>query len=1526
MSDRPLSSGSRPATPPAITSEGNRRRNVGLWLTLSILLLPLLSPHRHLAAQTDPPAFTSAWVSTEAAVTRSIAWGDYDNDGDLDLVVGNNGPNHLYRNDHGVLTTVAVWTSEEADTTRSVAWGDYDGDGDLDLVVGNEGQPNRLYRNDGGVLTTSAVWSSEEADTTRSVAWGDYDGDGDLDLAVGNGGQPIQLYRNDGGTLTTGAVWSSADVDPVAVVLWGDYDNDGDLDLAVGRNGVNELHRNDGGVLTASAVWSSDESDPTTDAGWGDYDGDGDLDLVAGNGLAPHRLYRNDGGMLTTGAVWSSVEQDLIWSVAWGDYDADGDLDLLTGGGSHGGVPNRIYRNDGGVLTAEAIWTSAEVDYTIGVAWGDYDNDGDLDIAVGNLNQPNRLYRNDGVVLDGPVWTSAEEEPSSGLAWGDYDGDGDLDLVVGNDGQPNRLYRNDDGVLTTGAVWSSDEADATRSVAWGDYDGDGDLDLVVGNDGQPNRLYRNDDGVLTTGAVWSSDEADTTRSVAWGDYDGDGDLDLAVGNGRPDFAGQSNRLYRNDGGVLTSEAVWSSAEEDNTTSLSWGDYDGDGDLDLAVGNGTATGQPNRLYRNDDGVLTTSAVWSSDESDRTSALAWGDYDGDGDLDLVAGNHRQPNRLYRNDGGVLATEAVWSSAEADSTPGLAWGDYDGDGDLDLAVSSVSRNLLYRNPRRTPAPSVNDPPYVVIPRPGPTHDAPLAPTPHIITQTQVSILYTLFDPEGDPVARIFPEFSPNGGGAWFPATPGPGGDGTTALSASPEGTSHLFVWDAGADLIKSDNVVFRIRAQPGYRLGPILWPAQDGKSPPFRVAAPWFIRVVDEGGNPVAGATVYADGEAVGTTDRAGLLNAGPLDMGTTLVALALQAEQPTARAGHGGWAYRVYRTSLIWDTDGSARPFVVSGSGEQRLVLRESHPLILFNLLVSIEWDATQAYLDEIARAVRYASDYLYDLTDGQMALGQVALYDDGAYWAEADVQVATKNVVRPHAYVGGITSDDRSHVIRIGRGWDGHSSNQGAWDRPEGYRTLAHEFGHYALYLYDEYFAYLFDQDGNLIGEVPASCTGPENRNPATDATNASAMDYHYTSSELAMRGVPGLWSDRCENTAQWQLRGESDWETLGRMYGDVQDPPRWRLATPADRGGVVAGPEGMPSSLPAWPLVQVHQEGPSPPPRQLTVYGPQGPYWGAIVALYKQDGRVIGQGFTDGNGRLAVYGAIAGDTLRAASFDGGLAGSVTVGTAMTLNLTMAPVTGSAVQSTGSIPHLRVVAEPGQDPDRIDLLIFLLGFGPDADPTVVITEPGGETGYVPTLAYSPATGIYSGAVSLEATARGMGRIRAVGSVGERLVWLQATYRLHRVTGDRSWDLYANDGNLSLHLASGSLPGNGAYVVITPPGAVPGPPPQGLVPVGHPYDITASGALASLERPAVLKLHYDDALITSSVRPEALGLYRWDPVRQTWVEVPAHLDEGQQAVVAPVTALGTYLLLASPGSGGEPFQHVLFLPLLLKEGGR
>jgi len=269
--------------------------------------------------------------------------------------------------------------------------------------------------------------------------------------------------------------------------------------------------------------------------------------------------------------------------------------------------------------------------YSISIAWGDYDGDGDLDMAVGNYNQQNYLYVNNG---DGTFAEQAQfgTGKTYAVAWGDCDNDGDLDIAVGNGlYEQNYLYiNNGDGTFTESAQFGTGY---NRSVAWGDYDNDGDIDLAVGNYNQQNYLYvNNGDGTFTEQAQFGTAD---TASVAWGDYDNDGDLDLAVGN----YFNQQNYLYVNNGdGTFTEQAQFGTGY---TFSVAWGDYDNDGDLDLAVGN--HDNQQNYLYvNNGDGTFTESAQFGMGN---TRSVAWDDYDNDGDLDLAVGNNGQ-SYLYTN----------------------------------------------------------------------------------------------------------------------------------------------------------------------------------------------------------------------------------------------------------------------------------------------------------------------------------------------------------------------------------------------------------------------------------------------------------------------------------------------------------------------------------------------------------------------------------------------------------------------------------------------------------------------------------------------------------------------------------------------------------------------------------------------------------------------------------------------------------------------------------------------------------------
>lgn len=357
----------------------------------------------------------------------------------------------------------------------TTSWGDYDNDGDLDILLvgttdGNEtGGIARIYRNDGNNIFLDANVGFEGGLYRANAAWGDYNNDGFLDVAytgaTGNGGRIFKIYRNNGNETFTNVPNSIVGVSKPSIA-WGDYDNDGDLDLAVigaeaGSYPKTAIYRNEGNDQF-NEIDAGLTSINNGSISWGDYDNDLDLDLLitgttnSGYNGSSGRItvvYRNDGNN-----SWASIGSfPGAWNGAgaWGDLDNDGDLDIVyVGGGASSAREFRVFRNDGGDTFTDMNsplqgFTKAHL------VLGDADNDGDLDILIsgeegGQTSIPRTyIYSNLGGLSFGDeevgiVNVSGDYRASSYAGWADYDKDGDLDVLINgdseNDGYVLKLY------------------------------------------------------------------------------------------------------------------------------------------------------------------------------------------------------------------------------------------------------------------------------------------------------------------------------------------------------------------------------------------------------------------------------------------------------------------------------------------------------------------------------------------------------------------------------------------------------------------------------------------------------------------------------------------------------------------------------------------------------------------------------------------------------------------------------------------------------------------------------------------------------------------------------------------------------------------------------------------------------------------------------------------------------------------------------------------------------------------------------
>ncbi|PKP03508.1 MAG: hypothetical protein CVU11_08445 [Bacteroidetes bacterium HGW-Bacteroidetes-6] len=520
------------------------QRSVGVKIAGSAIALMLMSAN--LSAQTyvnEGPLSSNYSLPISVGLLSAISTGDIDGDGDIDIVAGEYfGNTAIYYNDGtGIFTSnspikidgIPVSTGYMPSPTLA----DVDEDGDLDLYIGTLAGTIKVGINDGtGVFTSAPDMLADgvllDVGTLAFPEFADVDDDGDLDLYVGEQTGLIKVFLNNGsGVFTSAGNMQDGGIDinfaPLPQPVFYDFDNDGDLDLFVGdQSGLIKVYSNNGtGAFTASANLQSSgvDIDPGTysSPAFIDVDDDGDMDFLSGDYYGKIHVYLNNGsGVLSDASNLEAFETPFAFgqfsAPAFADIDNDGDLDLFVG--KYEGTIATLNNNGNGDFALGANLMAAGIELDAGSfavpEFADIDEDGDMDLYVGNFSGNIVVFENNG----SGVFSAGVNLQAGGIdidagsiacpEFADLDADGDFDLYVGNNSGTILVFENDGTGSFTAASTPLFEADgatldvfAYSSPLFCDIDGDSDLDLLVGEYYGKIQVYINNSGVFNASST-----------------------------------------------------------------------------------------------------------------------------------------------------------------------------------------------------------------------------------------------------------------------------------------------------------------------------------------------------------------------------------------------------------------------------------------------------------------------------------------------------------------------------------------------------------------------------------------------------------------------------------------------------------------------------------------------------------------------------------------------------------------------------------------------------------------------------------------------------------------------------------------------------------------------------------------------------------------------------------------------------------------------------------------------------------------
>ncbi|MCB2155651.1 hypothetical protein KQI84_12260 [bacterium] len=656
--------------------------------------------------------------------------------------------------------------------------------------------------------------------------------------------------------------------------------------------------------------------------------------------------------------------------------------------------------------------------------------------------------------------------------------------------------------------------------------------------------------------------------------------------------------------------------------------------------------------------------------------------------------------------------------------------------------------------------------------------------------------------------------------------------------------------------------------------------------------------------AGAKVYHNDDYVGETNAAGAIRVPDVYIGDRITALYKVYTKESDRRdreelGGSPWAYHVYLTNITIGDDGEMTGHIVSDMGSPMdLVLERRNPLIGFHLVMATDWNPDGIYWEYMRHQIERASDYFYNVSDGQMFLELVELYENRSFWDDGgDGRIHFRNY-RANANINGLYSR--------------YSWNNMEFAAITDHRTFIHEMGHYALNLYDEYITHYSDDlwycdDSNctlqrLDEESPFAAHGP---------LSACVMDNQGAAYNFCDDGTGNAHN---HETAQERYRNEPCWETIKENLNDFLRPThyqRWLLTRPEERGGHVPGPDELPCD--AWDRVYIF-DTPS-------YYGYGGtfrflkadstPWDKRSVLLEHADGSSLSMMATDDYGYTTLHNiwpsdrAVILEVIEGADepvlhyFD--LPDDRYGARTLTESARGAPDRAKKRMLTPD-RELALDVSPGT---TVTLMLVSLTSSEElSEPPRATIRTEQLDGWVKTidLEWNAGESAYTAETSLwDADApSGSVVVETVDWEGEQLD-IMSTFHFVPFNDDSAEIHWGASGDpLRIFGTAGAIP-SGTVLSIT---EVTRPAPAGKNVVRGPYRIVSAddSPIAGKTGVMITYSEYVDPLYR--VDPSTLGLFKWNETTSSWDALTSHHIEERGEVSAPMTDYGIFVLAGDP----------------------